>query len=265
MVTRVRSRAVALGLLVGCALLGCAGRDPLQSSQGVGVYLIVTRDVPDADETNPVPDSTLRGLVVTLGSPFAAVYREIGSASMTRRSDGASFDLLVDARTGSVTVANRFIRLDSIGNLALSWAAGPGGLGRQSIQAGDIVDLEVATGDQTIIGSSIVPGTPAIQMSTVNGSTTMSWPRPAAGGSFMLRVDTDGRAGTRIMTTDTSYVIRRDRPLSDVPDPAVFEVTALDANASRYLRDSTVVRSGLSAGFGVFGSSSRGRVTIPPP
>lgn len=265
MVTRVRSRAVALGLLVGCALLGCAGADALRSSQGVGVYLIVTRDVPDPDETNPVPDSTLRGLVVTLGSPFAAEYREIGSASMTRRSDGASFDLLVDARTGSVTVANRFIRLDSIGNLALSWDAGPGGLGRQSIQTGDIIDLEIVTGDQTIVGSSVVPAPPAIQVSTVNGSTTMSWPRPAAGGSFVLRVDTDGRPGARILTTDTSYVIRRDRPMSEIPDPAIFEVTALDAHASRYLRDSTVVRSGLSAGFGVFGSSSRRRVTIPPP
>jgi hypothetical protein len=264
MVTRVRSRAVACGLIVGCALLGCAGDDALGSSAGVGVYLVVTRDVPDPDETVPAPDSALRGLIVTLRSPFAAEYREIGSARMTRRADGARFDLQVDARRGSVAVANRFIRLDSIGNLALPWAAGPGGLGRQSIQAGDIIDFEVVTADQTIVGSSVVPATPAIQISTVDGATTMSWSRPASGGSFVLRVDTDGLPGARIVTTDTSYVIRRDRAPSDVPDPAIFEVTVLDANASRYLRDSTVVRAGLSAGFGVFGASSRGRVTIPP-
>ncbi len=265
MVSHVRSRAVGLGLLVGSGLLGCAGTDVLGSSEGVGVYLVVTRDVPDPAETSPVPDSTLRGLVVTLGTPFAATYREIGSATLTRRSDGASFNLLVEARAGNVTVANRFIRLDSTGNLALSWAAGPGGLGRQSIQGGEIFDLEVVTGDQTILGSSVVPVPPAIQVSTADGTTRMSWPRATAGGAFVLRVDTDGLPGTRILTTDTVYVIRRDRAPSDVPDPAIFEVTALDAHASSYLRDSTVVRSGLSAGFGVFGASARARLVIPPP
>ena len=246
-------------LTLGVALLIASachmGERLLGHTNEPAVYMILS--LPDS--LDATTDSALYALLVTATSPLEAEYRGADRIGLMRVSDGASYAWRQLPRSGAVPLGRGGVALPDDGNLALLWTSSSDGGGRESLMLGETYQLHVESNGRLITGSASMPGPVAV--SILAGDGTVYWNRAPHGVAYFVIVDTDDPGA--IVTTDTSYTLLFNRPLSQRPSPELVRVIAMDANLTRYFTDTSVTRSGVQGAFGVFGALSRAAVPIP--
>jgi hypothetical protein len=178
---------------------------------------------------------------------------------MRRRSDGAVFGWRALGRTGQFQLDPVSAPVKEIANFELPWSGSGGGLGRGDLVGGEAYEIQIVTDGVVIDGATTLPTTPVIVFDA--GSTDLiEWSSPSGALGFDLVVDTD--APSRVLTTDTSYLLKRNVPSTQIPTGPRFYLSALDVNAWNFQSDSTLTSGGLRGAIGLFGAVSRASVRI---
>lgn len=250
--------AIGLAILLGA----CESAAPLLgSSPEPALYLVLSREPDfDAPPLEPVTGD-LFALLVTMGTPEHSIYRSAEQFVMRRVSDGAVFDWTSVPRSGTASPVHGGLLQADAGNWRLPWAGTGGRLGRDSLVSGESYELQVETEGRTIVGKVEIPSTPTIEFEHVDGVTRVHWARSTGAVAFWVIIDTESPAA--LLTEDTVYVLRRNVPADDRPDPPFVRVIAIGPNLLAIANDTLVLQSGLTGAFGVFGATSTARRAIP--
>lgn len=213
-----------------------------------------------------VQDSTPWALLLTGRSPIEVSYRRVERFRMRRVRDAASFVWLPRTMTG--TPDARFgLQVDggAGANVHLRETGDSGGLGWRALTGGDSYTLEVLAEGASITGSATIPAAPQPVYSDVGSAHVVRWPRaPGAAGYFVQPMDMDFPH----FTVDTAFVWCESGWSGPSPSPRTLRIVALDANAYRYLSDTSVASAGLTGALGLFGGANEARLTLsgePPP
>jgi hypothetical protein len=248
MVTRALLTSVVLSLTGLTA--GCNTDLPhaVRSEEPI-INLVLT-----PDSVEGTFETGLHALLATTATPAELEFRSADRFVMRRATDGALFDWREDPNPRG-TNGSFFIG----GNYVLAESAGPAGLGRRDLAAGETYTLEVSTFGRLITGRVTIPARPQPRLvERSDGHRVVEWRRVTAAGEYDLVVDTDFiREHT---TIDTFYVLRDDAPRPE----AHFRITAKDTNLVNYLRDAAVLRVGVQGAYGVFGAMSSAVIDLPP-
>jgi len=257
--TRPQVTRIAACLL---ATVACHSGDTLLlSSAEPAVYLVLSRE-PEFDSPALEPiDSALFALVVTMGSPEFSPYRSVDSFSMRRASDGREFDWTsVRREDGARPFGNGLLQANT-GNWRLPWIGAGTRMGRDSLKAREMYEIELLSDGRTITGQTQLPEVPALSFEHLDGVTRVHWPRDPVAAAYWVIAETDMPGA--LLTEDTLYVLRRNASLEDQPDPPFIRVIAIERNLLAMILDSTRRQSGLVGANGVFGAISSAWLPIP--
>jgi hypothetical protein len=252
----------AIGL--GCAqwLLGCRTDLPMTPASNVPFVFVVLTSSHIAIGGGPEPDSSIIGLLLTVGTPFASPFRTAERFEMRRSSDGAFFGWA--ARTPSSAMAPVDLRGISVseGNYVLERAGTAAGLGADSIAPLDSYTLTIDTQGSLVTGRTTVPGLPQPRLVIDGTRRFVVFPRVAGAAGYIEDADTEREVFGPFLSTDTVLELRFAR--QPIPPNPEFRVIALDTNAFRYLSDTTRASAGLVGALGLFGAASKS-VPLPLP
>ena len=268
-VLRVRStmrrayalRPACLGLLSLMLGIACNASDSLIVRTAEPVIMVIVSPL-DSLTTNAFYDTRMTALVATSGVPTNVEYRTAETFEMTRGHDGARFVFVPIAppplRPGTGLIPEN-------GNYALPESAVVAGtFGRRVIRAGERFRLRIVTAGREITGETTVPlaPRPVLVSPPTAAERRVAW-SPVPGVSLYFVAG--ARLGPTGTTTDTTALIDEDANVSTGARDGIIRVrvTALDANFTRFLRDSTLAASGVQGGYGVFGAASSGELRVP--
>jgi hypothetical protein len=249
-----RRAAWLVALLIG---VGCdaAGPDP-EFDETPSLALLITRGPPPSVSGFPADSGLFATLVIT-GTPIYSPYLRAERFEMRRLSDGARFAWRpIDLPTDAVPAAGPRAR----GNYFLPRNGGGAELGSDAIAEGESYELVVEAGPDRIVGRTRVPGQFEFVREATDGDSIVRWRRAPGAAAYMFHIFTDFRP-----TEDTFAIVRRPVPFpGEPPIPAIkIRVFALDSNYAAFASDRRVARSGISGGWGVFGSFSWGDTELP--
>jgi hypothetical protein len=206
------------------------------------------------------PDSSIMGLLLTVGSPISSPFRRAERFEMRRASDGALFGWA--ERTPSSNLGGADFRgIDaSDGNYLLNRTTTASGLGSDSIRPLESYTLTIDTQGSQITGVTTVPAIPQPRVVVEGSRRFIVWGRVSGAAGYI-----QGPSGffQGFLTPDTLVEIRSDAQFQ--PPSFQFGVIALDTNAFRYLSDTTRASAGLVGGLGLFGAASAASITVPNP
>ena len=248
--------AAALGCLPW--IVGCANDGSLTpESQAPFVFVILT-STQAAIGGPSQPDSSIVGLLLTIGSPISSPFRKADRFEMRRATDGALFDW-IERTPSSVTGADFRGIAASDGNYQLKHATTTTGLGSDSIKPLESYTLTIDTQGSQLTGLTTVPAIPQPRI-VVDGTRRFILFGPVNGAAgYIVSL---GSFSTGLLTPDTVLEMRSGG-LNPLPPNSEFRVIALDTNAFRYLSDTTRGSAGLVGGLGLFGAASAARITLP--
>lgn len=250
--------------LLAVMLAGCGGITDPPVGDTPFVYLLLSPT--PVSNLSVVADSTPWALVATLETPVVARYREVTSFRVERVRDGADFVWLPRVVAGQfpggfdgVLVAG-----GANANVTLAASGDSGGLGWRALTGADEYTLHVvAGGSGAISGRATIPEQPLLQLTESGSAHIVRWPR-ARGAAGYYVAPSDAAYGR--FTTDTAFVWC-ESPYGPPDAPRYLRVVALDANAFRYLGDTTTAQAGLEGAVGLFGGANETRIapTAPRP
>jgi hypothetical protein len=247
-------------MLVGTLSVATACDGTLPSvphSDAVSTYVVLARD-------SIYPgDSLVSALVATTGSPSQAVYRRVEEFTMTRLRDGATFAWsIIDLAGRPIPTRTVDLATPIAGNVTLARTSVGLQLGRDALEDGERYAIHLVTEGVLVEGNVRIPARPSPVRLQRAGQEVVAWPRVPGGAGYVIQVETD-RAPS-IALSDTEYVVRRDRPVSELPPQPRVIVRALDSNLVRLLSDTSVRSAGPQGAYGVFGALSTGMLTLSP-
>jgi len=222
---------------------GCGSSlTPPEPSSEPYIYLVLGQTVAYPREPRQL------AFLLTTGTPTRSDYLEADTFEMRRVADGALFDWRSLGLEGEAPVSVTSADLIAA-NYILADTATTRGLGYPDVRPGGRYNLTIVAGEHTLHGSVTVPDTFRIEFRDERRSVVWPSARGAAGYSVALT------AGGTTLQTDTTFRIP-----STVTSGSIF-VTALDSNLYDYMVRDELPRSGIDAGFGVFGAAIR---ALPP-
>jgi hypothetical protein len=203
-------------------------------------------------------DSSIMGLLLTVGSPISSPFRRAERFEMHRVSDGALFAWA--ERTPSSNLGGADFRgiSSSDGNYLLNHATSPSALGSDSIRPLETYTLAIDTRGAQITGVTTVPAIPQLRVVVEGSRRFIVWGRVSGAAGYI-----QGPSGffQGFVTSDTLVELRSQEQFQ--PPFTQFGVIALDTNAFRYLSDTTRASAGLVGGLGLFGAASAASITVP--
>lgn len=259
-IQELKQHLLVLALTALCN--SCTASDNLLgSSSEPAFYLVLTRDLAFTESLTVSSDSSLYALLTTASSPAVTTYRDAQRFEMLRQSDGAAFAWRSLPRSGAVEFQGGSVIAEQTGNYVLNWSGDIGTLGKRDLIDGASYDLDVLTGNRQLVGTTVLPSHSTMALQTGGGGAVVSWSRSTGAAAYLLSVDTDFPGA--VLTTDTSYSLRLNIDPKGWPPVPVARLIAIDKNLHQYILDTTMTRSGISSGFGVFGGVSRTTINLP--
>ncbi len=236
MVTLQASRRAQLAIITMMAsTLACDPTVPLASHTNKSmVYLVLSLHQPAPAQPG------IFAVVANTGTPYALDLRPATRLVLRRRSDLATF-----AWRPATPQPPGFVR----GNYELLESSTPDGLGWRNLVPGERYDLEVETEGRLVAGSTQMPERPMLRLQRGLGIDTVFWNRAIGAVAY--------RFLDRNFEVDTFFVV------APRADTATYYVTAFEQNLHAYLRDTTLVRSGITGAFGLFGAQVTAAITVP--
>jgi hypothetical protein len=206
-------------------------------------------------------DSSIMGLLLTVGSPISSPFRRAERFEMRRASDGALFGWAERTPSSSAGGADFRGISSSDGNYLLNHATTASGLGSDSIRALESYTLTIDTQGSRITGVATVPAIPQLRVVVEGSRRFIVWGRVSGAAGY---IQGPGGFFQGFLTSDTLIELRSD-PQFALPPITQFGVIALDTNAFRYLSDTTRASAGLVGGLGLFGAASAATISVPNP
>jgi hypothetical protein len=203
-------------------------------------------------------DSSIMGLLLTVGSPISSPFRRAERFEMRRASDGALFAWA--ERTPSSNLGGADFRgiNASDGNYLLNHVTSPSGLGSDSIVPLESYTLTIDTRGSQITGVTTVPAIPQPRLVVEGTRRFIVWGRVSGAAGY---IESNSGFFQGFITADTLIELP---PENQFQFPITqFGVIALDTNAFRYLSDTTRASAGLVGGLGLFGAASAATITVP--
>lgn len=204
-----------------------------------------------------IGEGTSYALSLTLESTIDVRCRPVEHFSMRRAEDGSPFAWRTDGAC-EILGTNPNYLLAACCTLPLEH---PDSLGGGDLRDGETYTIDVAAGGVRQRGTTTIPSSFSVTVAQRDGQDVAIWSTSAGAAAYAV---TDGNYETYV-TTDTEWTLP--------PSPAerTVHVEALDENLYRYTTggmldgavmdperyrqlDGGIVRSGLDAGQGVFGS-----------
>lgn len=245
MVNRWRAALAVLAAMIPTVLAGCDRPPTLVVNTEPLLYLVLNHRVPAAQPPGQY------ALLLTTGSVVEPTYREATRFEMRRRRDGALFAWRTTGRTGRAPGDYSGIALVNA-NYHLPDASGPAGLGADSIIPGETYDLLIETEGALMRGSVVTPGRFALTIQPSNPARVV-WPRVA--GAQAYSVEVSGQTAP-MLQTDTSLILPAGSETA-----FTIVVHALDPQLYQFQTNERLGRSGVDAGFGLFGAITTARLT----
>jgi len=256
-------------LLVGAAtgfaclqsLSGCAKDSTLTPVSDAPFVFVVLTSSQAPIGGPPQPDSSIMGLLLTVGSPISSPFRKADRFEMRRASDGALFGWVERTPTSDLGGADYKGISASDGNYLLNHAITTSGLGSDSIRPLESYTLTIDTQGSQVTGVTTVPAIPQPRIVVEGARRFIVFGRVSGAAGYIQSVD-GFRQG--FLTPDTLLELRTDAQFP-LPPVTQFGVIALDTNAFRYLSDTTRASAGLVGGLGLFGAASAASIIVPTP
>lgn len=249
---------------VGCVqwIVGCGDKLPMTPPSDAPFVFVVLTSSQAAIGAPPQADSSIIGLLLTVGTPFASPFRRAERFEMRRSSDNALFGWVERTpSSGARPVDIRGIST-SDGNYMLPHSITADGLGTDSLIPLESYTLTIETQGSLVTGFTTIPAIPQPRVVTEGTKRFVVFaPVPGAAG-YIEFADTERTVFGPFFSTDTVLELRFDRGQTTPPNPE-FRIIALDANAFRYLSDTTRASAGLIGGLGLFGAASAARIALP--
>lgn len=244
-----KARAASLALLAGALLVGCRGDEVLiPNSQEPFLHLVLNQRT----ASERIGRSGQFAFLLTSGSPAEpAHFRCAERFAMWGGGDAAQFRWRSLDCSGEVGGFPAVSFNDA--NYYLPDPTTAEGLGAEAIQPGQMYELLIETAGRTIRGSVRVPASFTASLSERDGRRVVTWPKVSGAAGYQIRLP-DERL---VLQQDTVYTVP-----DEVGKGERIEIRALDPNLWRYLTEDQVQRSGIDAGFGIFGAITTARLTI---
>jgi|GEM_PF-1943965 len=249
-----RSRwKLVVALLVGVLSGGCGEQGVLvPDTQEPFFYLVLNQR--SASTYQGIHWTGQQALLTTTGSPVEPPrYRTAREFTMWRASDGARFgwrrypQLVSEPGTSSqltLLYANYF----------LPDSAGPEGLlGARDLRPGQTYEIVVTLENEVIRGRTTIPAEFTASLRESGDHRSVVWPRVQGAGGYQISLS----SGATLLQTDTTLAVPR-----DIAGGGSVLIQALDPNLYRYVSEKNTARSGIDAGFGVFGAVTFARVVL---
>ena len=253
MVIATRSLA-RLGLALALAVLpgACSWDEPLvPTSDAPFLYLVLNQR--SSSYYGSVEPQQL-ALLLTVASPLEPMpYRSAERFEMRRASDGRRFGWQA-LPVGSIDPGTAESVGLHMGNYHLPDSATTAGLGAADLRPGESYELEIETEGVVVRGKVTIPAAFTARVEVRDGRRIVTWPSVPGAGGYVV----GAHPYSREPQPDTFYVVPPDSP------PGPMTITAVDPNLYRYLTDENLGRSGIDAGYGVFGAISVAWVDLPP-
>lgn len=255
-VAAFRRRGIVCATLAG--FLGCGGERALIPSSDPFFFLALS----EQDGINS-GDSVIRAILMHSGDPSIARYVAAHSVEMFRVGDNAPFAWREIASPGVPPASYQGLALLTAGNYVLDEPTPGGRLGRSALVAGAEYALRITLDDRVVSGRTRIPQRVALRVHEVEGRRRVSWSPVPGVPLYVVDSETEFVAVT---TPDTFYVLFEEggRIGLDDTSPRRLRVAALDSNLAKYWSDTTISRSGISSGYGVFGSYSARDTMLTP-
>ena len=253
MVITIRSLA-RLGLALASAAVSgaCSWDEPLvPTSDAPFLYLVLNQR--SSSYYGSVEPQQL-ALLLTVASPLEPMpYRSAERFEMRRASDGRRFGWQA-LPVGSIDPGTAESVGLHMGNYHLPDSATTAGLGAADLRPGESYELEIETEGVVVRGKVTIPAAFTAKVEVRDGRRIATWPSVPGAGGYLV----GAYPYSREPQCDTFYVVPADSP------PGPMTITAVDPNLYRYLTDENLGRSGIDAGYGVFGAISVAWVDLPP-
>jgi hypothetical protein len=256
----VSARRAMLLLLAG-GLLGCAGITDPPAGDTPFVYLLLSPT--PVSNLQAVADSTPWAVVATLPTLVDARYRSTASFHLRRTRDGALF--VWQSREMTAGFPGGWDELIVAGganaNVTLAAAGDSGGLGWRALTGGDTYTLDAIAEGTHITGEATIPERPMLAITDSGSAHTVRWPKARGAAGYYV-----APAGRPLgsFTTDTA-IKWCENPYDPPGSPRYVRVVALDANAFRYLGDTTTAQAGVHGALGLFGGANEARIEPSTP
>lgn len=207
------------------------------------------------------PDSSIMGLLLTVGSPISSPFRRAERFEMRRASDGALFAWAERTPSSNQGGADYRGITSSDGNYLLNHMTTASGLGSDIITPLESYTLTIDTRGSQITGVTTVPAIPLPRIVVEGTRRFIVWGRVSGAAGY---IESTKGFFQGFVTSDTLLELRSDEQF---PSPPItqFGVIALDTNAFRYLSDTTRASAGLVGGLGLFGAASAATITVRSP
>jgi hypothetical protein len=246
-------RAAAFGCLQ--LISACSNDDALTPMSDAPFVFVVLTSSQAAIGAAPQPDSSIIGLLLTVGSPISSPFLRADSFEMHRTSDGAVFAWTERTPSSGVPGADFRGIVASDGNYQLTHATTIGALGSDSIKPLESYALTIRIRGSQITGVTTVPAVPQPRI-VVAGTRRFIVFGPVTGAAgYILSVGL-GEFSSGFLTPDTLSELLSSS-LNQPPPNSEFQVIALDTNAFRYLSDTSRTSAGLIGALGLFGAASK--------
>lgn len=231
--------------LAGCDSLGPVVEyrpDPL-------VYVVLNQRVAALGR-----DPDQRAFLLTLGSPAVSEYRVAQRFEMRAVRDGSRFVWQDLGRRGLASVDGYGTDL-GFANYALKDGATAPDRGALDLVSGEEYTLHLDTDGVAIGGQVRIPA--AFELTILDGPPRVVMWKQVSGAAMYNVTILGATAGW--YQADTVVVMPALKA-----GGADIVVNAIDPNLWRFISDSTAARSGIDAGYGVFGAISTARLHVDP-
>lgn len=192
-------------------------------------------------------------LLLTAGSPVEPMeYRSAERFEMWRTSDGRRFDWRAFPNASVSPGTGQSVEIH-MANYYLPDSTTAAGLGAADLRWGETYELKIETEGVVVRGRVTIPAAFTAKVEVRDGQRIVTWPRVAGAAGYSV----GAYPYSRQLQRDTFYVVPADAP------PGPMSITAVDPNLYQYLIDENLARSGIDAGYGVFGAISATWVDLP--
>ncbi len=255
MVTMVKQRALLSIVVAVLVIILQSSCDPsalvARGDRQISVGVILTKAELDTNNQYPLT------AYITVASHLSdVIWVAANEFTIVGQSSGKQF---IWNRTDTSTSAASY--RPYVGNYALPDSGYAGVLGRNNLEYGESYTLRLVVDGNTIEGVTTMPWPPELTVSRGSSTTTISW-RQQAGVTYYEII---GIGSINQITADTQVVIPNSSLPAAIPDwipPRQIRIRALDRNLAAFLRNGSLAASGISSGYGVFGSASSSYVNL---
>ncbi|MDP1859423.1 MAG: hypothetical protein Q8K82_12160 [Gemmatimonadaceae bacterium] len=250
-------RRIGLVCTTAAGIFGCSGERVLvPSANNPFLFLVLSEQ-----DRIAAGDSAIRAILMHSGDPSAARYTAARTLEMSRVGGNVPFAWREISSPRVPPASYRGLALSTAGNYVLGAPTPDGRLGRSALVAGAEYALRITLDDRVVLGRTRIPARVALRIDEVGGRRRVSW-SPVRGVPLYV-VDSETEL-VAVAISDTLYILREDAVVPRDSSSSRLRVAALDSNLAKYWNDSTISRSGISSGYGVFGSYAVRDTALPP-